>query len=257
LKDDGKGGIEGGEPSVLDAAGFVRSAKCGEPSDLDPPPDDHTEFEELREMSREVYSQFAEDRGIKPPAPTGARRGRKKGLTKEQAARNYRSFALAYMDPTSPTYRNATETYLAMFPEYSRNDATRRGYKYAHHPMVKKEIARIQARTNAHAELTPGEYLQLLMQREKYYSERGEQGDATASTNLLKLIGQTGGFLVQRIEAKVDSKETVVHEIGEDTVNQLLETAERLRRLREPNPLPQIAAKAEVVEADYSIEEGG
>lgn len=192
-----------------------------------------------------------------PAAPEGARRGRKKGLTKQQAAKNYRSFALAYMDPTSPTYRNASETYRAMFPEYSHKDANRRGYKYLHHPMVKKEIARIQARTNAHADLTAGEYLQLLMQREKYYSERGEQGDATASTNLLKLIGQTGGFLIQRIEAKVEKNETVTHEIGEDTVNQFLEAAERLKRLREPNPLPQIAAPiTQDVEADYSIEDG-
>lgn len=194
------------------------------------------------------------DAGTASPAAPKSRAGRKKGLTKLQAAKNYRSFALAYMDPASPTHRNASETYRAMFPEYSHKDAARRGHKYLHHPMVKKEISRIQTRMNAHADLTAGEYLQLLMQRERYYCERGEQGDATASTNLLKLIGQTGGFLIQRIEAKVDKTETVTHEIGEDAVNTLLEAAERLKRLREPNPMPQITAKAEVV-ADYSIED--
>jgi len=30
-------------------------------------PEDHAEFEELRELSRDVYAQFATDRGIKQP----------------------------------------------------------------------------------------------------------------------------------------------------------------------------------------------
>lgn len=213
-----EGCIEGGAPTQQD---------CGNAVGLDPQPSD-----------------------LNIPKPT--KRGRKPGSTREQLERACKAFAIAFLDPTSPSHRNATETYRIMFPDRAEKDAHRNAFRIKNHPFTKKAMARIQERQNAYVDLTPTEYLEMLMAREKAYAERGKPGDSAASAAILKMIGQTGGYLIQKLEAKIEKNETVTHnlELTAGQTDELIEKLNRYKSLSEPNPMPlaQIAATSEGAE---------
>lgn len=188
-----------------------------------------------------------------PPNPdTPAKRGRKPGSTKEQLERACKAFAIAYLDPTSPSHRNASETYRTIFPDRSEKDVHRNAFRIKNHPFTKKAMARIQERQNAYVDLTPTEYLEMLMAREKVYADRGGPGDAAASAQILKMIGQTGGYLIQKMEAKIEKNEKVTHtlELSPGQTDELIGKLERYKSLCIPNPMPraQIASTSEGAE---------
>lgn len=174
--------------------------------------------------------------------------------TAEQAEkkRKLRQFALAVSDPTSPTYGNSVDSFIFGFElteveikAETLQKIARRAHRARHSPFVLKAIKGVQERIQAVAGLSMPEYMALLLERERYFAKRGIPGDAAASARLLQYAGKAAGHLVEKPVTPEDTRPLLS---GEDIANALIAAAERLQRLREPNPMPkQITATAEII----------
>lgn len=152
----------------------------------------------------------------------------------------WRIFATAYADPSSPTYGDKGKSYRVAYPlaigkeetEVTSESARRAAYKLLAKEVVQGEIDRIRLAVRGAVGLTKDEYMETLLSREEFYAKRGEKGDAMASANILKLIGQAGGFLIIKKEDVTPPERRIPS--GETAVAAILAAAERLKRLREP-----------------------
>lgn len=177
-------------------------------------------------------------------------------MTPEQKERRkkLRQFALAVSDPTSPTFGNNVDSYIFAFA-LSKEDieketiqaVVRKAHRARWTPLVKKAIAGIQENLQSATGLSGAEYVQLLIAREAYYAKRGIPGDAAASARLLQFVGKTLGHLADK--PAIDPNAPVQPLLsGEEVVVALLAAAERMRRLRDPNPMPALpSATAEII----------
>jgi hypothetical protein len=176
-------------------------------------------------------------------------------LTAEQKERRrkLRQFALAVADPTSPTFGNNVDSYLFAFAltkedveKETIQSVARKAHRARYLPFVTKAIAGIQANLQSAAGLSGAEYVQLLIAREAYYAKRGIPGDAAASARLLQFVGKSLGHLADKPLTDPNDKKPLLS--GEEVVLALLDAAERMRRLREANPLPALpSATAEII----------
>lgn len=159
-----------------------------------------------------------------------------KALTKrDETRRRYRAFAFAYADPAAAGFRNPSRAYLIAYGEKAiEKNARQMGYALLRKPYVKALIEQIQERVAAATELTAVEYVQLLLEREKHFSFRGDPGDAAAAAKILHDVGVASGFLVTKIDAKVDMPNLPS---ASDIVTAVIEAGERLKRLNQPNPI--------------------
>jgi hypothetical protein len=97
--------------------------------------------------------------------------------------------------------------------------------------------------------LTKYEYLQLLLKREGDYAKRGIPGDAAASARILQFVGKTLGHLADVPVVDPNApKPTLLS--GEELANAFIDAAQRLQRLRQPNPMPSLTATATIVEEE-------
>ena len=172
---------------------------------------------------------------------------------KRERARKLRQFALAVSDPTSPTYSNAVDSYIFAF-QLSDEDikaetlqaVTRRAYRARHSPFVLKTIEGIQKNLRAATGLSSAEYIQLLLTRERYFAKRGIPGDAAASARLLQFIGKTCGHMADKPIVDPNAPKPALIS-GEELAQAFIEAAQRLQRIREPNPMPALPASAEII----------
>lgn len=161
--------------------------------------------------------------------------------------------AHAWADPTSPTYQKKQESYWTAYPiplelqqEPKKRETARRAfYKLLEKQAFRDEIERIRLQIRGSAGFTKEDYFQLLLKREELFATRGGKGDAQAAAATLKLIGQTAGLLIQKVE-DVTPPERKRPMTGEQLVDSLLEAAERMRRLRDPVARPALPAAEEL-----------
>ena len=162
--------------------------------------------------------------------------------------RKLRAFALAFADPTSHCYQNAVDAFIFGFAlteeeikEQGLPAISRRAHRARYHPSVVKAITAIQGKIQSAAGLSKEEYILLLLKREAEYSRRGIPGDAAASARILQYVGRAVGHLMDKPVAPVDPRPLMS---GEEIAVALIQAADRLQRLRLPNPMP---ATAEII----------
>jgi hypothetical protein len=175
-------------------------------------------------------------------------------IEQKERRRKLRQFALAVSDPTSHTFNNNVDSYIFAF-ELSKEaievegltKVVRRAHRTRYAPFVIKAIKQIQEQLQAGTGLSKLEYLQLLLKREADYARRGIPGDAAASARLLQFVGKTLGHLadVPAVDPNAP-KPTLLS--GEELANAFLDAAQRLQRLRTPNPMPALPATATIIE---------
>lgn len=172
----------------------------------------------------------------------------------KERRRKLRAFALAVADPTSPTYGNAVDSYIFGFG-FSEEDIKTigittlraRAHRARHSPFVVKAVQQVQEKIQAVAGLSLPEYTALLLERERLFARRGIPGDAAASARLLQFLGKAAGHLADRpvVDPNEEKKPLLS---GEELANAFIDAAQRLQRLREPNPLPKLpSATAEII----------
>lgn len=172
-------------------------------------------------------------------------------IEQKERARKLRQFALAVSDPTSPSFNNNVDSYIAGF-ELTEADVlaeglmkiARRAHRTRYAPFVLKCIAGVQSKLQAAAGLSAPEYVSLLLKREADYAKRGIPGDAAASARLLQYVGKTLGHLADKPLVDPNAND---HKLlsGEEVIAALMAAAERMKRLQSPNPLP--SATAEII----------
>ena len=154
----------------------------------------------------------------------------------------WKAFAIAFADPTSPTFGQRIESYLAAYPRVTDRDyARRRTYKLLAIPSVRREVNQIRLGVRSGAGMTKEDYIALLLEREQAFAERGEKGDAQACAAILKLIGDATGYRITRTEDMTPPERPRL--TGEELAAKLIQAGERWRRLCTPNPSPRGAAK--------------
>ena len=165
-----------------------------------------------------------------------------------------RAFALAFADPTSHSYQNAVDSYLFAFAPSEEEikaeglpSISRKAHRARYHPAVVKAINGIQEKIQSAAGLSKEEYILLLLKREAEYSTRGIPGDAAASARILQYVGKVVGHLTERPLVIEDNRPQLS---GEEIATALISAAERLQRLRQPNPMPLLANAEIVVEPE-------
>lgn len=177
-------------------------------------------------------------------------------IEEQERRRKLKSFALAYADPTSQTYQNAVDAWLFAFaPSDEEIKAmglpaiSRRAHRARYSPFVQKHIKLVQEKIQTAAGLSMPEYMQLLLKREAEYSRRGIPGDAAASARLLQFLGKAAGHLADKplIDPNAPTQPLLS---GEEIANALIDAAQRLQRLRQPNPMPQVASAEIIVEEE-------
>ena len=162
-----------------------------------------------------------------------------------------RAFALAFADPTSHCYQNAVDAYLFAFALTEEEikaeglpSISRKAHRARYHPAVVKAINGVQEKIQSAAGLSKEEYILLLLKREAEYSKRGIPGDAAASARILQYVGRAVGHLMDKPIVPENPRPLLS---GEEIANALIEAAERLQRLRQANPMPALAAGAEII----------
>jgi len=167
---------------------------------------------------------------------------------RNEKKRRLRSFALAFADPTSPTYQNAVDSYIFAFALTEDEIKTqglqaisRRAHRARYAPAVVKAILGVQEKIQSAVGLSLPEYMALLLERERLFARRGIPGDAAASARLLQYVGRAAGHLMDKPVVPENPRPLLS---GEEIANALIEAAGRLQRLRLPNPLP---ATAEII----------
>ena len=165
-----------------------------------------------------------------------------------------RAFALAFADPTSHSYLNAVDSYIFGFAlsekdieEQGLQAISRKAHRARYHPGVVKAIAGVQAKIQTAAGLTKEEYVLLLVRREAAYAKRGIPGDAAASARLLQYLGRVAGHMMDKPVTPEDNRPILS---GEEIANALIDAAQRLQRLRQPNPMPLLANAEIIVEPE-------
>lgn len=176
-------------------------------------------------------------------------------MTPEQKERRrkLRQFALAVSDPTSPTFDNNVDSFIFAFALSEEDIKTetiqaiaRKAHRARYSPIVTKAIAGIRENLQSAVGLSGPEYVQLLVARERYYAKRGIPGDAAASARLLQFVGKSLGHLADKPAVNPDDKRPLLS--GEELAAAFIDAAERLQRLRQPNPLPGLpSATAEII----------
>lgn len=166
---------------------------------------------------------------------------------RKERARKLRQFALAVSDPTSPTFSNNVDSYIAGFELDEKAietiglpTVTRRAHRTRYNRFVLKTIKAIQEQLAAGTGLTKYEYMQLLLKREADYARRGIPGDAAASARLLQFLGKALGHLADAPVVDPNAPKQPLLS-GEELATAFITAAERLQRLRLPNPLPATA----------------
>lgn len=165
----------------------------------------------------------------------------------QERKRKLRQFALAVSDPTSPSFQNNVDSYIAGF-EISEEEikadglmkVARRAHRARYAPFVIKTIKAVQEQLAAGTGLTKLEYMQLLLKREADYARRGIPGDAAASARLLQFVGKALGHLADAPVVDPNAPKQPLLS-GEELATAFITAAERLQRLRLPNPLPATA----------------
>jgi hypothetical protein len=78
------------------------------------------------------------------------------------------------------------------------------------------------------------------------FARRGIPGDAAASARLLQFLGKTLGHLadVPVVDPNAPKQPLIS---GDELATAFIEAAERLRRLREPNPMPSLPAATAII----------
>lgn len=159
---------------------------------------------------------------------------------------SWKAFALAFADPTSPTFGQRIESYLAGYPHVTDRDyARRRTYKLLATRSVRREVERIQFGVRSGAGMTKEDYIELLLEREEAFAARGEKGDAQACAAILKLIGDATGYRITRTE-DLTPPERRLQTVGQ-MATEVIAAAERWKRLREPPPLPRAGTEIDAL----------
>lgn len=168
------------------------------------------------------------------------------------------AFARAVADPTSPTFGNATRSYLAAVnPNVDEASATRGGVRYMGDDVVKREILRLGQQTRTVAALTPADYIEGCLDAEKMLLNLVKEGDARAAMAAAKyreLAGRAGGLILNRVvdATPTEKKRQDVRAI----LGEMRKAVATMEEIDKPNPLPQLASGGqEVVEAEFTVED--
>lgn len=154
-------------------------------------------------------------------------------------------FVDLYLDARNPSlYLNATACAQRIFPDADEKVARSYGHRYLDHPKVRRAIEERTAPVQESIGMTVARYIQRCMANEEMLLQRGKPGDAGAAVKYGFLVGKAAGLLIERSEDVTPPERRI------GSIQQVLEMAERLKRLSEPNPVPQIAA---AVDAEYEI----
>lgn len=168
--------------------------------------------------------------------------------------RRYKAFALAYADPTSPTFGNATQSYLRIAPNVDLRSAGRSAVRYLENEFVKAEILRFSTETRTVAALTPADYITGCLDAEKMLLELVKGGDARAAmaaARYRELAGRASGLILNRV---VDATPTAKKAADARAIlGEMKRAVATMEEITKPNPVPQITSGGEV-EAEFTVE---
>jgi hypothetical protein len=182
-----------------------------------------------------VVDDGEEEESTEPPEREPTPRG--------QLRPEWRVFCHAYADPTSPGYANQGRAYQTAFPNCTIIDHARQAaWRLLKKKCVQDEITRIRLQIRGAADLSLGDYMQLLVNRERYFTERGGKGDAMAAAACLKMIGEASGFFIKKFKDETPPERRLA--TGTAAFTALAEAYERVQRMK--SPLAKLQQIAEV-----------
>lgn len=173
-------------------------------------------------------------------------------------------FAEQLFDRQSPTYNNLILSYRAVYGHdttVTQLVESRRAQRVAATKACRRFREKILLRGDDGQPITHSAFVRLLLDREEKYATRGERGDAQASAAVLQMIGVSMGFIDGRKGKGKDSPKPPTGQAtlmtGDQIVDSIMVAAERLRRLRESNPVTRVLPGNEiaVVEAPVRLED--
>lgn len=158
------------------------------------------------------------------------------------------AFARLYLNPSGGTYRNQRKTFLALFPECDDKNVDRAAWRYTQRPLVQKALAETAAKIQAQSDMGSKEYLDLCLENLAVLRDKIDiPGVAGAIPKMIQLIGDASGHLVRRTKDETPRQPEALNPIA--TAQAILEAAERMKRLSEPNPVQALPA----VDVEFTI----
>lgn len=162
------------------------------------------------------------------------------------------AFAHQLFDRGSPTFGNIYQSIIAAVPRYKdekQKTAQRQGERWCRTKTVRLYRERLLMRAEDGGPISKAAYVELLLRREAMYATRGGRGDAQAAVMLVGLLGDALDYFPNKRKSKSksgdmagvpDAPKLPSGEQMDSFVQGVLESAERLKRLREQNPVAKL-----------------